>query len=1276
MLRTIFCSRCLLQTILNSVKQQLNVHYRLIHSENLAKLQTNEDELLSAIAHRELFEEQFSDQRRSRKSSTLRPGRSSTPPSTTTSNLKLLNRPTSNINKKQTIRTKQHQLPDVIVTEKIDLAHPKPKNKRAISVSSTSALTSPLAEIPSEMNKQHNIEEQNRLKSISQRLNITAPPPSSSFRLTQPETLSSDEKRKDDILEDEFRTEDEKILVELLGTLDLKKVRQMHKYTDEELKIMRKHQTFNEILLAYVDVSIYNGKLRKVRQFFDKLCLDQERRKTMKRLSWKYPSNVNIYNTIMFAHAENGTLRAVQTLFEKMRSSHIKPTLESYAAVLTCLGNLDMFDPTIAKRIIFDIEKNGFRVSDIFHLNCLNNEQIRRILKVLKILRPDFKVPPIPDEVHTKLLQNVYEQPSPITDKSNIQGDLWWKNINFKEKLAKQLQWEQEQKVVFKSISITKQVNDHYVDKQKQLYMEMEQQLIVGFLTELEILKRETEPDKLSIIPFLEIFDAKEYIQIVMKEVNGLFYGSDYYSLPYNVLCSNLGKRIHQRYLTDVRKKNGFLDNLQSIYQEYIEHCVSNQRFIKNERQKWNEIVTNHFTFMDRSYRPWSYVQICQIGDFFYRVMLKYMKLTVPLSSQKRNTINKREANSILHVVHRTPGKYTEKQIKVHPTVLRFFAHLPEQQLEFDCTELPCLVPPLPWINCHTGGYLLNQTDFLRLPLSANQQDQYLKSISVQQIGGVLDSINALNSCPWKINQRILDTIISIFEKGGDKTFSVPLSLKNPSIPDMVHIDKGLSNDEKRRRERERFKLVKQRAEIFSLWSNELYRLSIANQFRNEIFWFPHNLDFRGRVYPVPPHFNHLGSDIARGLILFAEGKPLGANGLRRLKIHLINLTDLKKRQSINEREQYANEIMDDILDSADKPLTGRLWWSKSEEPWQTLACCMEIANAIRSPDSTKYLSYFPVHQDGTCNVLQHYAAMGLDDVGAASVNLKPSDLPKDVYSDVVEMVELERQKDEELNIEMAKILKGFIKRKVIKQTIMTTNYGVTMYGARQQIGRQLRDIEDFPKIHVSEASTYLAKKTFLCLRELFRETKKIQDWFKDCASLISRVRGTAVEWNTPLGLPVVQPYYKEIKIKESGHELMDYFNMNSRPNNIKQKNAFPPNYVHSLDSTHMMMTALNCAKNGITFVSVHDSFWTHPCDVDILSKICREQFVALHKEPLLENLSQDFTNKFGFKSSEFSKADETQTKTMKLINDTIHRVPERGIFKLESVLDSTYFFS
>lgn len=46
-----------------------------------------------------------------------------------------------------------------------------------------------------------------------------------------------------------------------------------------------------------------------------------------------------------------------------------------------------------------------------------------------------------------------------------------------------------------------------------------------------------------------------------------------------------------------------------------------------------------------------------------------------------------------------------------------------------------------------------------------------------------------------------------------------------------------------------------------------------------------------------------------------------------------------------------------------------------------------------------------PLTQDGSCNGLQHYAALGRDSVGAASVNLLPSDLPQDVYSEVAAQV-------------------------------------------------------------------------------------------------------------------------------------------------------------------------------------------------------------------------------------------------------------------------------
>jgi DNA-directed RNA polymerase len=75
-----------------------------------------------------------------------------------------------------------------------------------------------------------------------------------------------------------------------------------------------------------------------------------------------------------------------------------------------------------------------------------------------------------------------------------------------------------------------------------------------------------------------------------------------------------------------------------------------------------------------------------------------------------------------------------------------------------------------------------------------------------------------------------------------------------------------------------------------------MLKLNVAQSYRGvDKFYFPHNLDFRGRVYPIPPHLNHIGADIARGLLLFSEGVKLGPSGLKWLKIHTANLMGFDK---------------------------------------------------------------------------------------------------------------------------------------------------------------------------------------------------------------------------------------------------------------------------------------------------------------------------------------------------------------------------------------------
>jgi DNA-directed RNA polymerase, mitochondrial len=108
----------------------------------------------------------------------------------------------------------------------------------------------------------------------------------------------------------------------------------------------------------------------------------------------------------------------------------------------------------------------------------------------------------------------------------------------------------------------------------------------------------------------------------------------------------------------------------------------------------------------------------------------------------------------------------------------------------------------------------------------------------------------------------------------------------------------------------------------------------------------------------------------------------------------------------------------------------------KADDPWQCLATCIDLHSALTSPNSSEYLSSIPVHQDGTCNGLQHYAALGGDDQGARQVNLSVTDRPSDVYTYVADMVEGVLEEESRKGDKMASLLKGKISRKVVKQTV------------------------------------------------------------------------------------------------------------------------------------------------------------------------------------------------------------------------------------------------
>ncbi|KAB5591012.1 DNA-directed RNA polymerase [Ceratobasidium theobromae] len=568
--------------------------------------------------------------------------------------------------------------------------------------------------------------------------------------------------------------------------------------------------------------------------------------------------------------------------------------------------------------------------------------------------------------------------------------------------------------------------------------------------------------------------------------------------------------------------------------------------------------------------------------------------------------------------------------------------------------HLPMLVKPLPWEDFNKGGYLTLRSTAMRVKDSVEQLSYLRQASAAGHVDFVYECLDALGETPWRINHKVLKVVLEVWN-GGQAIGGIPpahLEIEEPKKPE--EFEEG---DKEKIRERAIY--LSRMKEILTLKRNNHgercavnYKLEVARAFVNDEFYMPHNLDFRGRAYPIPPHLNHIGDDLSRGLLLFAESRPLGQSGLRWLKIHLANVFGYDKA-SFDEREKFTDEHIEEIKDSALRPLDGNRWWLKAEDPWQCLATSMELYAALTSPVPELYPSNLPVHQDGTCNGLQHYAALGGDVTGARHVNLEKCDRPADVYSHVAGMVEEVLKEEAEKGDETAKQLKGKISRKVVKQTVMTTVYGVTFIGARGQIEKQLRDVAGFDNDDVWNVAAYLAKRVLGRIGNLFSGASQIQHWLTSSARLIAksippermqflseassmndvaRERMTSVIWTTALGLPIVQPYRKEKK-KQILTAIQSVFiadpNLPTQVDPAKQSAAFPPNFVHSLDATHMMLTALECRASSITFASVHDSYWTHASTVDDMSRIIRDTFIALHSSDILQKLRDEFVDRY-----------------------------------------------
>ncbi|WCJ30146.1 DNA-directed RNA polymerase 3 chloroplastic [Euphorbia peplus] len=773
-----------------------------------------------------------------------------------------------------------------------------------------------------------------------------------------------------------------------------------------------------------------------------------------------------------------------------------------------------------------------------------------------------------------------------------------------------------------------------------------------------------SKKQKTAFAPYIELLPAEKMAVIVMHKMMGLvMIGHEDGCVPVVQAAVQIGVAIEQ----EVRIHN-FLEKTKNYQrkktsadaEESLGKATEILRKRVNNLIKKKRLIDVQKLVKNEEMKPWGRDKQAKLGSRLIELLTRTAYVQAPIGPAADMPPDVRPAfRHRFKTAKHNPGQKIVKTygvIECDPLVLNGLdGSAPHMLIPY----FPMLVPPRKWKGYNKGGHFFLPSYVMRTHGSKKQQDA-LRHIPGRSMQKVFEALDTLGNTKWRVNRRVLDVVESVWASGGNVAGlvdreDIPIPEK-PLSEDLTDLQKWKWIARKARKtNRERHS---QRCDV------EL-KLSVARKLKEEDgFYYPHNLDFRGRAYPMHPHLTHLSSDLCRGVLEFAEGRPLGKSGLRWLKIHLANLySGGVEKLSHDGRLAFVEDHINDIFDSAENPVDGNRWWLTAEDPFQCLAACINLSEALKSSSPYTVISHLPIHQDGSCNGLQHYAALGRNSPEAAAVNLIAGEKPADVYTEIAmrvqEIIERDSNKDPSTNpsASLAKLLIDQVDRKLVKQTVMTSVYGVTYVGAREQIKRRLEE-----KGHITDermlfsTSCYVAKVTLTALGELFEAARDIMAWLGNCAKVIAS-EDQPVRWTTPLGLPVVQPYYKsERHLIRTSLQVLALQREGSSVEVRKQRTAFPPNFVHSLDGSHMMMTALACRDADLRFAGVHDSFWTHACDVDLMNKILREKFVELYSKPILENLLEDF---------------QTAYPTLQF-----PPLPERGNFDLQEVIRSPYFFN
>ena len=588
---------------------------------------------------------------------------------------------------------------------------------------------------------------------------------------------------------------------------------------------------------------------------------------------------------------------------------------------------------------------------------------------------------------------------------------------------------------------------------------------------------------------------------------------------------------------------------------------------------------------------------------------------------------------------------------------------------------LPMVCEPKDWTSVLDGGYI---SPYIRKnKLIKNNDKDYLTQLESADMPIVYEAINHLQKTAWQINTDVLNVVQELWEQG-KAIAELPDREDEPLIPFPYpeHTKEDAYTPEEaeivKKWKRDTYDIHKRNVQKRSIRILTSQIIKIARHFKDyPKIYFPHQMDFRGRLYPIPVLLQPQGSDLAKGLLKFANGKKVDGNSIKWLQIHGANVYGYDK-ESYSDRIEWTKAHQGAIISYATDPLCN-LGWAEADKPFQFLAFCFEYNKYLSDPDN--YTTHIPIQLDGTCNGLQHYSALLRDEISGEAVNLVPTDKPNDIYGIVAIRLEnklLSLQKD---TIIAQNWVKLGINRKLTKRPVMVLPYGGTMLSCREYIQEYLTDnfspdyiwevfnVGDSPTDCNFKISVWLSKYLWDSITETLKSAIIGMDYLKKLARIITK-EGRPIEWFTPAGLFIRQAYKarhkKMIKTELFGSMVRAMINMeldSIYPQ--RQLNGICPNFIHSLDAACLMIYLVKCKQAGIeSFMTVHDCYGTLAPDTDISAELLREAFVEVYRQPILENFTEDVL--YG----------------MNVEPELLPKLPIKGKLNIDDVLKSEYFFN